>query len=160
MLGVGNEVTSLPRRARPRKVLVVDTWFLEASNTLAERDFEKCSKAHGVLSEIFRKCHKVALDTDGMILEEYNRHMQGQFSRIWFRNMQSKGKFQEIDKSNSRYSCVTHAADRKFLQVAEKARTKIVLSEDSHLLDVKRHNEIRRKGIRIADSQEALENIL
>jgi len=133
--------------------LVIDTWVWEKAQRIESGE---CGE---LLFKIFNKCeHKILLDTDGEILEEYVRHISDFMAKL-FQRMSQIGKMTYRPKVPVNLSGFD-PSDMKFIQVALSTPNAIIVSGDSDFLCLRKEIEKgaleELRGLRIVTPEEAL----
>ena len=119
-------------------------------------------KAVEILGRILRVCHRVVLDikeqNEDSILDEYARQARSDLAKKWLIAIQAKesGKIAFRHRATVHFSGLSDPDDEKYLQVAMNSPHKVIISEDSDLMKIADHDEIKSQGIRIWGFEEAL----
>jgi len=143
-----------------KRYVVIDTWVLEHASPstmpLTDDEIDLTHKAVELLARIMRKCHRVVLDYDRDILNEYQRHRRG-FVSYWLQMIDMRS--QKVDpRPRGRINLTVRfdPNDMKFLEVASVIPCTIIISGDSDFLTIKDNREIKSRNIHVMNLDEAL----
>jgi hypothetical protein len=122
-------------------------------------------KAADILSRILHVCHKIVLDYEtgdaDSIIAEYRRQAESNpLVQRWLIAMQTRDdKIIYRSRASVHLSVLSDPTDEKYFQVAVNSPHKIIISEDSDLLDIAGDAEVTCKGIVVWGFDEALNHL-
>ena len=114
-----------------------------------------------LLSKVYTKCHRVVIDQEGDILEEYSQHIRvNDFLRKWWIAVSSLvGKLTTRPRAQMTLDIDLDPDDVKFLEVIVNAPHRILVTGNSDFLAIRDHQRIRDLGVRILTVEEALRQL-
>lgn len=97
-----------------------------------------------LLGKVYTKCHRIVIDQEGEIFEEYHPHIEADdFLRKWWIAVSSLvGKLSTRPRAEVTLNINLDPDDFKFLEVAVNTPHKILVTSNSDFLTIRDHQQV------------------